>query len=156
MGDCVSVQTILAALIWFSYILSSDSVWITNQFIPSLTLKVSQQYSHFQVPVNTGFLRSGIFRPERWSKRSFMTLRLIITLPFPKVTKMSQNRRQTHTGSRWLKHIFSPLKGFIWKAKYREEGRQDSIINGTNQEIQKTQRGEWEYRNLYTMMRNKT
>ena len=37
----------------------------------------------------------------------------------------------THTGSRWLEHVFLQIKGFIIylflrKKKYREEGRQDA------------------------------
>ena len=69
---------------------------------------------------------------------------------------MSHNRQQTHMESRWLKHVFLPLEGFLCKAKYREEGRQYAIINRTNEVSQKTQRGKWGYANLNTRRRNKT
>ena len=65
---------------------------------------------------------------------------------------MSQNKQQSHTERRWLKHAFLSFKGFIfYLEKDREEGRQNSMINGTNQASQKIQRGEWGYANLYTM-----
>jgi len=47
------------------------------------------------------------------------------------------------------------IKGLFCIEKYREEGRQDIVINSMNQANQKTQRGRLEHINLCTRTRNK-
>ena len=73
-----------------------------------------------------------------------------------KVAPNELKQRQLHMESGWLKRAFLPFKGFIFYIeKHMEEGRQEAMINRTNQASQKTQRGEWGRQTYIQWMRNK-